>query len=845
MFHKENSTVAASVEVVAVADDHKKNKKKGGGGKGKGGQQQQQPNKKKWVHYKDVPLKKSEKRKLRDAAYRTLFGQQQQPRDEAGAAEASAATTSTATTATGASAVVDDASEPIKIGEREHDDNRATDVEESRPDEAAGGPERQRQPSSTATLVAEQLLNDVFLKGLVVSRTVDFTSNIRQTEVPLDFEKAVLYFRSPSSDSESGERNVCGGDVVDGVVVGTTACWPYRKHSQCVWIQIVAIDRNFIKPRTYDIPSLPLLSWVTGAISSHEGKLLRVPRVLIGSQTSHYLCRGAHLMRAGMTVVAEDDAEEVAHAATADDDEARTALVFVSGNPQPMAAGIYHPPCSNGGGGDANSGRGVTIVTCYGDDFWKQQLPPPRTTTVAVASPNKGGRDVEASTTSPLGGAPYDDGNYGNVGFLEGKRVVPIVAAGTPPSPQQTAEHDDDDDHGDAAVNDGGADANGEGDAVTNEDTSPEMLFHRAVCMSLAQLQPKKQYLPMTVATFYAKHVLQQPGEVPAIKATSYKKLQSYLSEQVESGLIKVGPDSAAAAGSAKSTAKGGKKKQPKPLDPMAMLLDYNRQHTDLAPYLEDATEAAAASEAEQNTRLALLDLYCVPHHFVSLLRIDPDAAKAANASSEERRNTGMLTLQEIRSLLDAYITANELVDPRDLSQIVLDGPLTDALFKKSTSAPPAALSRQDLSSEWKSKMETAYALVEVPGNQVIKLGRGKPPTVDIEVSMRQSRKFVTRLSGFEQFGMSATELSSQISHRFACSATVEDEPTGANKKATSVILIQGNLSDELKALLLGDERLTSHGGAKGSPYRLPKKAVQVVLRKGVPGKNKNQPKKK
>jgi len=78
MSHKENSTVAASVEVVAVADDHKKNKKKGGGGKGKGGQQQQQPNKKKWVHYKDVPLKKSEKRKLRDAAYRTLFGQQQQ-----------------------------------------------------------------------------------------------------------------------------------------------------------------------------------------------------------------------------------------------------------------------------------------------------------------------------------------------------------------------------------------------------------------------------------------------------------------------------------------------------------------------------------------------------------------------------------------------------------------------------------------------------------------------------------------------------------------------------------------------------------------------------------------------
>lgn len=86
---------------------------------------------------------------------------------------------------------------------------------------------------------------------------------------------------------------------------------------------------------------------------------------------------------------------------------------------------------------------------------------------------------------------------------------------------------------------------------------------------------------------------------------------------------------------------------------------------------------------------------------------------------------------------------------------------------------------------------------------------------------------------------MDANQFAKEVAKRFACSAAVETEASdgrAALKKGHAELVIQGNLASELKALLLGDERLTSHGGAKDSPYSLPKNVVQVTLKKGVKG---------
>eukprot|EP00540_Astrosyne_radiata_P009000 CAMPEP_0116824248 /NCGR_PEP_ID=MMETSP0418-20121206/1290_1 /TAXON_ID=1158023 /ORGANISM="Astrosyne radiata, Strain 13vi08-1A" /LENGTH=247 /DNA_ID=CAMNT_0004452595 /DNA_START=158 /DNA_END=901 /DNA_ORIENTATION=- len=246
---------------------------------------------------------------------------------------------------------------------------------------------------------------------------------------------------------------------------------------------------------------------------------------------------------------------------------------------------------------------------------------------------------------------------------------------------------------------------------------------------------------------------------------------------------------------------------------------------------------------------MALVQLYVIPHHFVSLMRLNPDDVKAVNAKSEDRRGTGMLTLPESRAILEGYLHANELMGPK--GQTTLDGPLSDALYKTkkkgASSRPggdddniPTSISLKELMNRWVSKMEAAYALVAMPDNHVVRLGRGSPPKVVVEVSMRQGRKFLTRVRGLEDFGLDSLVVCRDVSKRFACSGAVETDPTRPHlKKGHIELVFQGHLVEELRALLLGDERLTRHGGAKDSDYCIPKSCLEVELKKGVPAKKK------
>jgi len=69
----------------------------------------------------------------------------------------------------------------------------------------------------------------------------------------------------------------------------------------------------------------------------------------------------------------------------------------------------------------------------------------------------------------------------------------------------------------------------------------------------------------------------------------------------------------------------------------------------------------------------------------------------------------------------------------------------------------------------------------------------------------------------------------------------VESNPVGRPvlKKNCVEIVFQGRLDVELTALLTGDEKLSTHGGAKNSDYNLPKSVINVSLRKGIAAKKK------
>jgi translation initiation factor 1 (eIF-1/SUI1) len=293
------------------------------------------------------------------------------------------------------------------------------------------------------------------------------------------------------------------------------------------------------------------------------------------------------------------------------------------------------------------------------------------------------------------------------------------------------------------------------------------------------------------------------------------------------------------------------------------MLTGYDRRHDDLKSLLQQAKETAANAtyqsaaddDNSRRRRLVLVDLYRVPPQFVSLLRLDKEAVNAAQATSVERRNTGYLTGKEVRAILEDYIARENLVDTTNKGSVHLDGPLTDALFptnKKqskanndtaSSSPPPATLSRKDLVAKWQLQMQDAYALVQMPGNVILQMNRGKPPQVTITVTKRQNRKFITRVRGVEHYGVNAMHFKNDVSHRLACAASIEDSPMEKLPNKDHVELVfQGNIHEQLQALLLNDSSLSSHGGCVSGDsdyYQLPKNSINVILRKGVPGHKK------
>jgi translation initiation factor 2D len=466
------------------------------------------------------------------------------------------------------------------------------------------------------------------------------------------------------------------------------------------------------------------------------------------------------------------------------------------------------------------------------------------------------------------GGAPFDNGNYGNVGFLEGKMVRPIMtidddehdyddnddneednqtgnvartmlAHGTNPSSgiqdngQLPTEGNEDHNvaNGDAPLisveslevsdlNDSTAsqpkvDTSCEGDAhdtVDDNDENPEdVLLHQAVCKALVNLKDKE--LPMATSIFYANHVLpsRPPDTSIELKRTSWKKFGPYLLEMQREELLVLSAD--------------------KDKNPAGFIKSVNRQHLDLRGIKKEIMVDPNGTKS----KLSIVTLYIIPNHFVDLMGLNIDDVKATNAKSEDRRGTGFLTQPEVRAMLDHYLTSNELLNR---GTATLDAPLTAALFKKDPN-PPTSISRKDLNDRWMSAMEDAYALVEMPGSKILKLKRGSPPKVLLEVEKRQNKKFITRVRGVEEYGIHAEDFCRDVAKRFACSGAVETDVgrRAALKKNQVELVFQGNLVEELRALLVGDDRLSTHGGVKGSDYCVPKQSIEVDLKKGVPVK--------
>lgn len=610
--------------------------------------------------------------------------------------------------------------------------------------------------------------------------------------------KMMVYLKSPSKEDIDNTRQQ--GETKHP----STEQWPYTSSFQFVWMTLEEKGKV-----VHETPTVALWSVLSAHLSPDyiRSRSIQVPHAV-----SKYVCRGADLMRAGMRSLPSCSGRP------------NIVPIVAQGNPQPFAVGLLVKPEDPFGVG--SKGIGVEIWNAYGDDLWRA--------TATSSSPQSGSGSI-GGFVNTAGGAPFDDGNYGNVGFQEGKWVLPIIDG----HEEESSDDDEIDDtdpqvqciateqiqHGveDLKVTEETVEVSAATEAPAAAPLSADEVLHQAVLRGLLTLKNKD--LPMIMTSFYSQYVL--PNRLPAttidMKATTYKKFGNYLKEQIQRRLLQAGPDTS------------NKKNK----DPMATLIAFDKRHEDFEGVKKPEISKARSTE---KTKLVLVSLYTIPHHWTSLLRLDEDDVKAVRATSEARRGTGMLTGAEIKSVLDSYIVKESLIPPARPAYVQMDAGLTQALFK-GQSDPPQVLTRKDLVRAFMAKLGNAYALVQMPGSEIVKLARGSPPPIEIEVSMRQSKKFVTRVRGMEDYGIDAEYFAKDVAKRLACASSVDTEAADgrpALKKGRAECIFQGSIVAELEALLIGDESLSSHGGVKGSEYSVPKQSLSITLRKGVPGRKKN-----
>ena len=194
-----------------------------------------------------------------------------------------------------------------------------------------------------------------------------------------------VYIRTPTSRSKPPSL-VGETGTSDGGYTG----WPYTHAPQAILLEF---DQHLL-------PTCALLSTLPPNLTS------RLPTLTIPPQVSRYICRGADLMRSGMFSL--PDRNRIPRNGWVG--------IAVENNTQPFAIGFLTNGTDVGTIGVGAKGVGVSIVTCYGDDLWRNQM-----SSTTGAHGQKDGTDK--GYRSDMGGSFFSDGHYGNIGFVDGKCI--------------------------------------------------------------------------------------------------------------------------------------------------------------------------------------------------------------------------------------------------------------------------------------------------------------------------------------------------------------------------------------------------------------------------------------
>jgi len=171
-----------------------------------------------------------------------------------------------------------------------------------------------------------------------------------------------------------------------------------------------------------------------------------------------------------------------------------------------------------------------------------------------------------------------------------------------------------------------------------------------------------------------------------------------------------------------------------------------------------------------------------------------------------EKETAWLYTLADIRTTLNAYISAKNLVNAREQQFINVgeDPPLLAAVSNKNESGVEF-LKREEVLSRLKDHMQSWYE-IRVEGKDAVKK-KGQLKPIQVVVKIRQGRKACTLITGFEPYGLNANELAEEL--RKLCAS------------ATTVAPVHGRVSD-MEVMVQGKQT---------------KAVADLLIAKGVPKK--------
>ncbi|GLB44597.1 putative reverse transcriptase (RNA-dependent DNA polymerase) [Lyophyllum shimeji] len=173
---------------------------------------------------------------------------------------------------------------------------------------------------------------------------------------------------------------------------------------------------------------------------------------------------------------------------------------------------------------------------------------------------------------------------------------------------------------------------------------------------------------------------------------------------------------------------------------------------------------------------------------------------------------THIYSLSEVKTLLNSYISANSLVNPREQAYINLDEALLNCISSKAKgkakskdadkeAGPIEFMRRDELTRAILDRMQSWYQVSD--GKEVVqKKGEIKP--VQVVMKVRQGRKVSTLISGFEPFFVVNAEAMAEDLRKVCAGATSVSPIPGKPAGSGMEVLVQGKQSAAVVEYLTG-----------------------------------------